>query len=105
MDALIPRDVAFSSMEASAVWNRPRSSPPWSGTAFDKALHNRVPMQLFADMGERERFLVPRLDDDATEFGAQFNVGLYYYDQVLEGSVKNGLAGVAPRSLRIASCS
>ena len=98
LDALIPRDVAFSSMECSGVWNRPRSTPPWTGTIFNQEYHFPVPMQLFADMGERERFLVPRLDDDATEFGMQFNVGLYHYDGVLEGSVENGVVGVAPQT-------
>jgi len=98
MDAVIPKDVAFSSMESSAVWNRPRSSPPWTGTTFEGKDHHPVPMRLFGIMGERERFLIPRLDDDATEFGMQFNVGLYCYDQVLEGSVANGVVGVAPQT-------
>jgi hypothetical protein len=54
-----------------------------------------IPMQLFGGMGERERTIVPRLDDDSGMFGMQFNVGLYYKDRVLEGSVENGVAGFA----------
>ncbi len=98
MDAVIPKDVAFSSMESSGVWNRPGSSPPWSGTTFDGKEHHPVPMKQFGRMGERVRFLIPRLDDDATEFGMQFNVGLYCYDEVLQGSVANGVAGVVPQT-------
>jgi hypothetical protein len=78
MDAMFPKDVPFQSMEASICWNR----------------KSRVPMQLFGGMGERERFLVPRLDDDENEFAMQFNVGLYHHDQVIQGSVANGVAGV-----------
>ena len=82
MDAMFSKDIAFQSMEASICWNRT----------------SRVPMHLFEGMGERDTFLVPRLDDDESEFGMQFNVGLYYHDRVLEGSVQNGVAGVAPQT-------
>ncbi|MCI0625631.1 MAG: hypothetical protein L0387_28975, partial [Acidobacteria bacterium] len=98
MDAAIPKEVPFSSMESSGVWNQPRSSPPWMGTTFEGKDHHPVPMRLFGGMSERERFLIPRLDDDATEFGMQFNVGLYCYDEVLEGSVANGVVGVVPQT-------
>jgi hypothetical protein len=84
MDALIPKQVAFSSMESSGVW-----------TAL-----GTTPMELFGGMGSRERFLVPRLDDDASEFGMQFNVGLYHHDRVLQGSVQHGVAGVVPQTGR-----
>jgi len=82
MHALIPQGVAFCSMESSGVWN----------------LHSRVPMKLFSGMGGREVFLVPRLDDDESEFGPQFNVQLYYHDQVLRGSLENGVVGIAPQT-------
>ena len=52
-------------------------------------------MQLFGGMGDRERTIVPRLDDDSGMFGMQFNVGLYYKDRILQGSVENGVAGFA----------
>jgi Glycosyl hydrolase family 67 N-terminus len=82
LDALVPKQIAFSSMESSGVWNR----------------HSSVPMELFGGFGERDRILIPRLDDDESEFGMQFNTTLYYHDQVLEGSVQNGVAGVAPQT-------
>jgi len=77
----MPKDVAFSSMESSGVWNR----------------RSKVPMELFGGMGQREFWLIPRLDDDASELGLQFNVGLYYHDDVLQGSLKNGVVGLAPQ--------
>jgi Glycosyl hydrolase family 67 N-terminus len=82
MDAMLPKEVPFQSMEASICWNR----------------GSRVPMQLFADAGGRETFLVPRLDDDESQFGMQFNVGLYEHDQVIGDSVKYGVSGVAPQT-------
>jgi hypothetical protein len=82
MDSLIPKGVAFSSMESSAVWNR----------------SSKVPMHLFGNLGDRETFLIPRLDDDGTEFGMQFNVGLYHHDEVFEESVRHGVAGVIPQT-------
>ncbi|MCI0625641.1 MAG: hypothetical protein L0387_29025 [Acidobacteria bacterium] len=82
LDSLMPKDVAFSSMESSGVWNR----------------HSKVPMELFGGMGGRQLWLIPRLDDDESELGMQFNVGLYYHDQVVEGSLKNGVAGIAPQT-------
>src|SRR5439155_3042899 len=60
-----------------------------------------VPMEYFGGMGERERTLVPRLDDDSSMFGMQFNVNLYYKDRVLEGSMENGVAGFAGQLNRI----
>jgi hypothetical protein len=54
-------------------------------------------MELFGGMGQREFWLIPRLDDDASELGLQFNIGLYYHDDVLEGGLKNGVVGIAPQ--------
>jgi hypothetical protein len=78
LDKTFPKDVPITDMESRAIWT------PLG-----------VPMQLFGGMGERERTIVPRLDDDSGMFGMQFNVGLYYKDRVLEGSVENGVAGFA----------
>lgn len=82
MDAILPKGIPLQSMEASICWNRGA----------------RVPMQLFAEAGGRETFLVPRLDDDESEFGMQFNIGLYEHDGVIADSVKYGVAGVAPQA-------
>jgi hypothetical protein len=81
MDALFPKEIRFQSMESSICWNR----------------KSRVPMRLFGGMGERERLIVPRLDDDESEFAMQFNVGLYDHDRVLQGSFENGVTGIAPQ--------
>jgi hypothetical protein len=78
LDKTFPKDVPITDMESRAIWT-PRG----------------IPMQLFGGMGERERTIVPRLDDDSGMFGMQFNVGLYYKDRILEGSVENGVAGFA----------
>ena len=78
LDKTFPKDVPFTDMESRAIWT-PRG----------------IPMQLFGGMGERERTIVPRLDDDSGMFGMQFNVNLYYKDRVLQGSVENGVAGFA----------
>jgi hypothetical protein len=78
LDKTFPKDVPITDMESRAIWT-PRG----------------IPMQLFGGMGERERTIVPRLDDDSGMFGMQFNVNLYYKDRVLQGSVENGVAGFA----------
>jgi hypothetical protein len=78
LDKTFPKDVPITDMESRAIWT-PRG----------------IPMQLFGGMGERERTIVPRLDDDSGMFGMQFNVGLYYKDRILEGAVENGVAGFA----------
>lgn len=76
VDKLFPKNVPFTDMESSAIWTP-------SG----------VPMQMFGGMGERENTLMNRIDDDSDMLGMQFNVNLYYRDQVLEGGLKYGLAG------------
>jgi hypothetical protein len=78
LDKSFPKDVPFTDMESRAIWTP-----------------NGIPMQLFGGMGDRERTIVPRLDDDNGMFGMQFNVGLYYKDRILQGSVENGVAGFA----------
>jgi hypothetical protein len=78
LDKTFPKDVALTDMESGPIWT-PQG----------------IPMQLFGGMGERERTIVPRLDNDGGMFGMQFNVGLYYQDRILAGSVENGVAGFA----------
>ena len=78
LDKVFPKEVPFTDMESRAIWT-PKG----------------IPMQLFGEMGNRERTIVPRLDDDSGMFGMQFNVGLYYKDRILQGSVENGVAGFA----------
>jgi hypothetical protein len=78
LDKLFPKDVPFTDMESRAIWTP-----------------DGVPMEYFGGMGERERTLVPRMDDDSAMFGMQFNLNLYYKDRMLEGSLENGVAGFA----------
>src|SRR5947208_10992889 len=77
LDKMFPKTVPFFSMESRAI-----STP------------QGVPMQYFGGMGERERSLVHRLDDDSAMFGMQFNVNLYDKDRALEGSAENGVTGL-----------
>ncbi len=78
LDKMVPKNVPFTDMESRGIWTP-------AG----------VPMKYFGGMGERERTVIPRIDDDSDMFGMQFNVTLYYKDQVLEGSLENGVAGFA----------
>ncbi|MFN0170507.1 MAG: hypothetical protein ACKV22_29145 [Bryobacteraceae bacterium] len=78
IDKIFPKSIPFTDMESRAIWTSPG-----------------VPMHYFGGMGERERTVVPRLDDDSGMFGMQFNVNLYYKDRILQGSVENGVAGFA----------
>jgi hypothetical protein len=75
---MFPTSVPFTDMESSGVWTP-----------------TGVPMEKFGGMGDRERILQNRIDDDASMLGMQFNANLYYKDQVLEGGLKYGLAGFA----------
>ncbi len=76
IDKLFPKNVPFTDMESGAIWTP-----------------GGVPMQTFDGMGVRENTLMNRIDDDSDMLGMQFNVNLYYRDQVLEGGLKYGLAG------------
>jgi len=75
---MFPTSVPFTDMESRAIWT------PMG-----------VPMEMYGGMGDRERLLQNRIDDDSSMLGMQFNVNLYYKDQVLEGGLKYGLAGFA----------
>ena len=80
-DALLPQSIRLQSMESSVCWNR----------------GSRIPMENFGGFGDREMFLVPRLDDDENEFAMQFNVGLYHHDRFLAMSQQVGVSGVVPQ--------
>lgn len=81
LDAVLPPGVALQSMEAAVCWNRA----------------SRVPMENFGKVTGRELYVMPRLDDDESEFAMQFNVGLYHHDRVIAGSAQFGLAGAIPQ--------
>ncbi len=78
-------DVPFASLESSGVWTR-----------------QGVPMEYFGNMGERERILQPRVDDDFDMLGLQFSVGQYARkDRIFVDGVKYGLSGVAGQIERV----
>jgi hypothetical protein len=78
LDKMFPKDVPFTDMVSRACWT------PLG-----------VPMQDYGGMGERERTLSPRSDDDDSMLGLQFNVNMYYKDRIFEGALENGVAGHA----------
>ena len=78
LDRMVPRDIPFTDMVSRAVWT------PMG-----------VPLDHFGGMGERERTLISRSDDDGSMLGMQFNVNLYYQDRLYEGAREHGVAGHA----------
>ncbi len=84
LDKMFPKNIPITDMESRAIWTA-----------------KGVPMEYFGGMGERERTLVPRMDDDNDMFGPQFNLNLYYKDRMLEGSLENGVAGFAGQLNRV----
>jgi len=84
LDKMFPRSLPITDMESRAIWTA-----------------GGVPMEYFGGMGERERTLVPRMDDDNAMFAPQFNLNLYYKDRMLEGSLENGVAGFAGQLNRV----
>ena len=84
-DRLLPKDVAFTDMESSGVWTP-------AG----------LPMQIFGGMGERERTIEPRVDDDFDMMGMQFSVRLYSVkDKIFTDGLKYGLTGFAGQIDRV----
>jgi hypothetical protein len=78
LDAMVPKEVLFASMEASICWNR----------------HSRhLPVEQFAVPG-RDTVVVPRLDDGESGFGMQFNAWLYANDRVVDGATPAAAEGV-----------
>ena len=78
LDKIFPRTMPFTDMVSRAIWT------PLG-----------VPMQDYGGMGERERTLITRSDDDSAMFGMQFNVNMFYKDRTFEGALENGVTGHA----------
>lgn len=75
----LPENVPFASLESSGVWTM-----------------LGMPMEYFRDMGERERIVQPRVDDDFDMLGMQCSVRQYgEKDRIFVDGVKHGLTGVA----------
>jgi hypothetical protein len=82
---LLPKDVVFTDMESSGVWTP-------AG----------LPMQIFGGMGERERTIEPRVDDDFEMMGMQFSVKQYSVnDKIFTDGLKYGLTGFAGQIDRV----
>jgi len=78
-DKLLPRNIPFTDMESSGTWTP-----------------TGVPMDYFGGMGERERTIEPRVDDDINMMGMQFNVMQYSKkDKIFSEGMKYGLSGFA----------
>ena len=76
---MLPEDVPFASLESSGVWTM-----------------MNMPMEYFGGMGQRERIIQPRVDDDFDMLGMQFSVRQYAEkDRIFVDGVKHGLSGVA----------
>ncbi len=85
LDKMLAKDIPFSDMESSGVWT-PRG----------------VPMNYFGGMGERERTLEPRVDDDINMMGMQFSVRQYSEkDRIFSDGLKYGLTGFAGQINRV----
>ena len=78
-DKLLPKHIPFTTLESSGVWTP-----------------TGVPMEYFAGMGERERIIQPRVDDDFDMMGMQFSVRQYALkDRIFVEGIKHGLSGFA----------
>ncbi len=78
LDKAMPKNVPFSDMVSRGFWTP-----------------TGVPMQDYGGMGNRERTLITRSDDDSGMFGMQFNVNMFYKDRTFEGALENGVTGHA----------
>ena len=81
---MLPKDIPFTDMDSTGVWTP-------SG----------LPMEIFGGMGERERTLEPRVDDDFEMMGMQFNVREFAQDKIFSDGLKNGLSGFAGQVNRV----
>lgn len=76
---MLPQDIPFASLESVGVWTM-----------------QGMPMNYFGGMGERERIIQPRVDDDFDMLGMQFSVRQYAEkDRIFTEGIKHGLSGVA----------
>jgi len=61
-----------------------------------------LPMEIFANMGDRERTIEPRVDDDFEMMGMQFSVRQYSAtDKIFSEGLKKGLTGFAGQIDRV----
>ncbi len=78
VDKMFPKNVPLTDMISRGIWT------PMG-----------VPMSDYGGMGQRERTLITRSDDDGSMLGMQFSVNMYYKDRTFEGALENGVTGHA----------
>ncbi|MGA3325674.1 MAG: alpha-glucuronidase family glycosyl hydrolase [Terriglobia bacterium] len=78
IDKMFPKSVPLTDMISRGIWT------PMG-----------VPMGDYGGMGERERTVITRSDDDGSMLGMQFSVNMYYKDRTFEGALENGVTGHA----------
>jgi hypothetical protein len=78
IDKMFPKNVPLTDMVSRGIWT------PMG-----------VPMGDYGGMGERERTVITRSDDDGSMLGMQFSVNMYYKDRTFEGALENGVTGHA----------
>ncbi|MCK5758956.1 MAG: hypothetical protein KAH14_07665 [Clostridiales bacterium] len=81
---LLPKDVAFCDIESRSLWT-----------------HGGAPLHLFKTMKGRECSIIPRITDDGSQAGMQFNVNLYYKDGYCRSAIENGTTGFMMQTLFI----
>lgn len=81
---IIPKDVAFCDIESRSLWT-----------------HGGAPLFLFREMKGRECSIIPRITDDGSQAGMQFNLNLYHKDGYCRSTEENGTSGLMMQTLHI----
>ena len=81
---ILPKDIAFCDIESRSLWT-----------------HGGAPLFLFKRMKGRECSIIPRITDDGSQAGMQFNLGLYYKDGYSRSTKENGTTGMMMQTLHI----
>ncbi|MDX1358708.1 MAG: hypothetical protein R3232_07755, partial [Clostridia bacterium] len=81
---ILPQDVAFCDIESRSLWT-----------------HDGAPLFLFRKMKGRECSIIPRITDDGSQAGMQFNLNLYFKDGYCRSVLENGTLGMMMQTLYI----
>jgi len=80
----LPLDISFCDIESRSLWT-----------------HGGAPLFLFRRMNKRECSIIPRITDDGSQAGMQFNLNLYHSDGYCRSSEENGTVGLMMQTLHI----
>ncbi len=80
----LPKDITFCDIESRSLWT-----------------HGGAPLFLFNEMMGRECSIIPRVTDDGSQAGMQFNLKLYHMDGYCRSTIENGTAGLMMQTLHI----